>query len=366
MSVERATPRVFNAVAALVVPSRKRRAPSTLDQQRFSKLPSSPRLRQLRWLACHTTLLVGLFSNALVAQAATPEDRAAAKQHLTQAQEAKKAGQLAEACGHLEEVERLDPKLPTLLELADCTEQLGKLVEARAHWAAARDRAKQLEKPQSRARAEERLAAVEKRVAHLTLQLAANTPAEAQVLRDDVALEPATLASAQALNPGDHVVVVKLAGHDDAKYDVKLAEGDNQTLTIAPGPATAPPPAPPPPPPQVVAPPPKLAVDSSSLAGSGQRTVGLITGGVGLVSIGIGAPLWFVGYRDGNSLGPTADQQLLAGQILVIGGGALLATGAVLFFTAPSGSSSDRASVPVVPTLAIGSSTAVVGAAGAF
>jgi hypothetical protein len=65
-------------------------------------------------------------------------------------------------------------------------------------------------------------------------------------------------------------------------------------------------------------------------------------------------------------LGPTAYQQLLAGQILVIGGGVLVATGAVLFFTAPSGSTAQHGSLPVVPTLAVGSGAAVVGAAGAF
>ncbi len=309
--------------------------------------------------------LTFVLSGARFSAAATAEERAAAKEHLSRAQEAKKAGQLAEACQHLEEVERLDPKLPTLMELADCTEQQGLLVEAQAWWAAARDRARQTEKPQSRARAEERLAAVEKRVAHLTLQLAAEAPPEAQVLRDGVVVDAASLAAAQPLNPGDHVVVVKLAGHEDAQYDVKLAEGDHQTLTLAPGPATPPPPAPPPPPPPVIAPPPKVPVDSSSGSWSGQRTLGLVTGGVGLVSVGIGAPLWFVGYRDGNSLGPTADQQLLAGQILVIGGSALVVTGAVLFFTAPSGAA-PRANFPVLPTVAVGSGTAVVGAAGSF
>jgi hypothetical protein len=95
----------------------------------------------------------------------------------------------------------------------------------------------------------------------------------------------------------------------------------------------------------------------------------LILGATGIVSAGIGAPLWYVGYRDGNSLGPTADQQLLAGEILVIGGGAVFLTGAVLYLTAPSGSTTATAAVrrlPVTPTFAVGSGTAVVGAVGQF
>ena len=192
---------------------------------------------------CKRIGVLGLLFVALavssVAHAATPEDRAAAREHLTQAQDLKKQGQLAEAIPHFAESQRLDPKLSTALDLADCAELAGKLVEAQAYWAAARDQAKREEKPQSRARAEQRLAAVEKRVAHLSLQLAANAPAGTQVLRDDIPLDQASLGNAQALNPGDHVVVVKATGHDDATYPVKLTEGDNQTLAIAAGPAIA-------------------------------------------------------------------------------------------------------------------------------
>ena len=310
-------------------------------------------------------VLVAALAASSAVRAGTPEDRAAAREHLTQAQELKKQGQLAEALTHFEESQRLDPKLTTALDLADCAELAGKLVEAQGYWAAARDQAKHDEKPQSRARAEQRLAAVEKRVAHLSLQLAADAPAGTQVLRDDVPLEQASLANPQALNPGDHVVVVKATGHDDAKYPVKLVEGDNQTLPIAAGPATAVAAPPPPPPIKVVAPPPPQPQDSSG-SGSGQRTVGLIAGAVGVVGIGVGIPLWYVGYRDGNSYGPTADQQLLSGQILVIGGGALLVTGAVLFLTAPSGSAAKSARLPVTPTLMVGRNATVLGAAGEF
>ena len=221
------------------------------------------------------------------------------------------------------------------MELAECEEQLGKLVEAQVHWAAARDTAKHDEKPQSRARAEQRLAAVDKRVAHLTLQLAADAPAGAQVFSDDAPLDPAALGSALSLNPGDHAVVVKVAGHDDAKYAVKLAEGDTQTLPITAGPATAPAAPPPAPPPTMVAPPTNQDAHLSTSSWSGQRTTGIIVGAVGAVGVGLGSVLWSVGYSGANSLGPSADQQLLAGQISVISGGILLVTGVVLFATAP-------------------------------
>lgn len=314
-----------------------------------------------RALSAAATLAVVLASPS-AASAASPEDRAAAAQHSKQAQELRKQGQLAEACGHLQEVERLDPKLTSLMDLADCTEQLGKLVEAQALWAAARDRARQTEKPQSRARAEERLAAVEKRVAHLTLERPANADG-IEVRRDDALVDTASLGSAQSIDPGDHVIVVKLAGHDDAQFNVKLAEGESQSVAIAAGPAIVV--AAPPPPPRPVAPPPK-PVEVSTSSGSGQRTIGLVLGVTGLVAAGVGGALWFTGYRDSGGLGAPADQQVLAGQIAVIGGGALLVTGAVLFATAPSSKASTRGRLRLAPTVALGPNGTLVGATGAF
>lgn len=311
------------------------------------------------------------------ARAASPENRAAAQKHLSQAQELKKQRQLAAACQHLEEAERLDPKLPTLIELAECSEQLGKLVEAQAQWALARDRAKRDEKPQSRARAESRLAAVEKRVAHLTLQLAPNAPAGTQVLRDDVPLEPASLTSALPLNPGEHVIVVKLAGHDDAKYAVKLGDGDTQSLLIAPGPATAargslPAPAPAAPLPSLAPPgvapssPPLPAAPPATGWWTGPRTTGAILGAAGLVGIGAGTALCVVGNADAKSRGSKVDSRLAGGLISVASGSVLLVTAVVLFVSAPSDEAAQQARISVTPTLLVGRSGTVLGAVGEF
>jgi hypothetical protein len=300
------------------------------------------------------------------AHAASEQDRKASREQLTQAQDLKKQGQLQEALTHFQESQRLDPKLTTLMELADCEEQLGKLVDAQAHFAEARDKAARDELPQSKAKAELRRAAVEKRLAHLTLQLAADVPAGAQVFSDDVLLDAGSLGSALATNPGEHVIVVKAPEHEDAKYSVKLADGDNQTLPITAGPPTAKPAPPPPPPPPVVVAPKVSTAEVSTSSGSTRRTLGLVAGGVGIVGIGAGSALWYIGWRDSNSIGPTADQQLLAGQISVIGGGALLITGIVLIATAPSAEPTKDAGFRVTPTLSVGRNATVLGAAGEF
>jgi hypothetical protein len=328
-------------------------------------------------------LLVTALAGRSAAAAGSAGDRAAARQHLSQAEELKKHGRLTEACKHVEEGERLDPQLPTLLELAECTEQLGKLVEAQSLWALARDRAKHDEKPQSRARAEARLAAVQKRVAQLTLQLA-NAPAGVQVLRDDVPLEPASLAGALPTDPGDHVIVVKLAGHDDAKYAVTLASGAQQTLAIAVGPASAaqgaasvtPPPAPiaaapsgappSPSPSSSVALEPTQAAQPSASWWTGPRTAGVILGSAGIVGIGLGSALCVIGKRDADRRGSTFDERLAFGGISLATGGVLLLTSAVLFASAPSDESHQHARVTVSPTVLVAHRAAVLGAAGEF
>ena len=326
-------------------------------------------------------VLVAALAHTLAAGAASPENRAAARQHLSQAEELKKKGQLAEACKHFEEVERLDPQLPTLMELAECSEQLGKLVEAQGQWSLARDRAKHDEKPQSRARAEARLAAVQKRLAHLTLQLAANAPAGAQVLRDDVPLEAASLASALPMDPGDHVILVRLAGHDDAKFPVKLGEGDNQTLAIAVGPATgsqgsAPPPPPSSPPPSLSPLPPsspqaapestKQDMPASTSWWTGSRKAGVILGSAGIAGIGAGSALYVLGKRDADKRSSTYDERLAFGGISLASGGVLLVTAVVLFASASSDEAPQHARLTVKPTLVVARSAAVLGAAGEF
>ena len=310
-------------------------------------------------------VLFAVLGVSSAAHAASEQDRKAAREQLTQAQDLKKQGQLADALTHFQQSQQLDPKLTTLMELADCEEQLGKLVEAQEHFAAARDKAAHDELPQSKAKAEQRRAAVDKRLAHLTLQLAADAPPNTQVFRDDAPLEASSLGTPLVASPGDHVIVVKAPERKDAKYDIKLAEGDSQTLAIAAGASNAPPPPPPPPKPApvVVSTPKDLG---SSGSGSTQHTIGLVTSAVGVIGVGAGSYFWYVGYRDGNSIGPTADDNLLLGQIGVIGGGALLVTGIVLLATAPSGDATKSGRLRFTPTLSVGQRATVLGAAGEF
>jgi hypothetical protein len=318
-------------------------------------------------------LLVAALTSAAPAGAASAEDRAAARQHASKAQELKKRGKLAEACKHWQEVERLDPKLPTLMELAECTERLGKLVAAQAYWSLARDRAKRDEKPQSKARAEERLAAVQKRVAHLTLQPADSISPTAQVLLDDTPLEPASLGNARPIDPGEHVVVVKLAGHDDAKHAVKLAPGDHQTLPISAGPETAhaalvQPAAPPAASPSVapapalqqVAAPARAVSQPATGWWSGERTAGAVLGLVGVAAIGGGSALLIASQDPATSV----DSRMSLGATSIVTGGVLFVAGVVLLVSKPSDEA--HAALSIAPSLLVARHGTLLGAVGEF
>lgn len=318
--------------------------------------------RDLRRLA-GAALVLGFLGHAPAALALTDQDRWAAHQQATQAQDLKKQGQLAEALTHYEESLKLDPtKLAILMETAEVEEQLGKLLEAQARWNAAKEKAAQAGATNTAKRIEEKLAALSPRVPRLTVALAADAPAGARVFRDGEPLDAAALGNAVALNPGEHLVVVKAPGHADGSYPLKLAEGDNQTVSVNAGASDAPPPPPPKP---VAAPPPPAKAQVELSGRSPRKPLGLMLGAVGVAGVAVGVPLWYLGWRDSNSIGPNADRQLLAGQIGVIGGGALLVTGAVLYLTAPSETAKD-ARGRVLPTLSVGQNTTVVGAAGTF
>lgn len=314
--------------------------------------------RRLATFGIGLSLLVA----APTASALTDQERWHAHQELTLAQDLRKKGDLQEALTHYLESARLDPKLVTLMELGELEEQLGKLSDAQQHFVQAAAKAQEAGATRSKATAEERASAIENRFAHLTLQPAADLPAGTQVFRDEAMLDAAALTTDQKLAPGPHVIIVKAPEHAEQRYDLKLADGEHQTLSIAAGASTAPPP--PPPKAAVVAAPPPPPPPSSS--GSSSKTLGIIAGSVGIVGLGAGVPLWYLGYKQSDGVTPAADQQVLIGQIATIGGGALLLTGIVLLATAPSNRETQARLPVVVPTLAVDARTATLGAVGRF
>jgi hypothetical protein len=335
-------------------------------------------------------LAFAIVATAPVASAQEALDPAAAREHLTQGYKLKQQGNLKDALPHLIESLRLDPKLKTTINLADCEEKLGMLMEAQSHWLMARDRAGREGDDRVKQEAEQRLSSLGTRMPRLNIQFAAGVPADAQVYRDEVLLGRVSLSTALPTNPGEHKISVRAPGHEDRQYSVKLNERDNKTLTVDVGAVSK---SPPKPAPDVTAPAATAAAapvnataspaapaaptspapppdSSSGSAGTVQRVFGAVVGGLGLASFGVSALFWRKASSDikvepnGRKL---AQDDLLITNVGLVSGSILVTGGIVLLLTAPSGPSRSAAAPGLLqPLLGVGKNTAFVGASGAF
>jgi hypothetical protein len=302
-----------------------------------------------------------VFSLALHAGAAGKSggNRAAAEALFNQGRELMTAGKFVEACPKFEASQQLDPGLGTMLNLAECYEKTGRTASA---WAEYREAIPLARAAGSKARlnlATERAQALQERLSTLTIRAMSGDDegAQLEVRRDGVALQPAELGSPIPVDPGEHVVEANAPGKQPWSHRV-LVTGDAARVTVdipklqAVGDQA--PPAAALPQPVVTTTPDNSPASSDKPSGSAQRTTGLVLGGGGLVGVGLGA---FFGLQasskwseakgkcsdypygcgtEGADLRSSAHSQATVSTVAFVAGGALLATGVVLFLTAPS------------------------------
>jgi serine/threonine-protein kinase len=314
-----------------------------------------------------TTLLVGL---ALVPKSAFAGDAAAAEVLFNEARTLVAKGDYEHACPKLEESQRLDAGMGTLFNLGDCYEHVGKTASA---WGAFRDVAAQASVAGQQARANDaraRASALEPRLVTLSIDAspAASSLQTLVVKRDDVAIGRPQWGSAIPIDPGKHVIVATADGKRTWQGEVTISETVRATNVVIPALED-----------QAPAPE-KTPVERPSAqrasSGSTQRTVGLVVGGLGVVGLGLGT---FFGLKSmsrhdddqphcdsssncdpqGVALRNEARDAGNISTVAFIAGGALLAGGAVLFLTAPRGSSSGA-------TAAVGFGPGAVTLRGAF
>jgi hypothetical protein len=303
---------------------------------------------------------VTVFSFALhgAAQGKSGGNRAAAEALFNQGRDLMTAGKFAEACPKFEASQQLDPGLGTMLNLAECYEKTGRTASA---WAEYREAIPLARAAGSRARqdlATERAQALQDRLSTLTIRaMSGDDPnVHLEVRRDGVALQEAELGSAIPVDPGMHVIEAAAPGKqpwsskiqvgaDAAKVAVEIpalqaASGSPGAPGATPIVATTTAPSGEPP-------------ADKPASGSAMRTTGLVFGGVGVVGIGLGT---FFGLQasskwseakskctdypfgcgaEGQDLQTSAKSQATISTVMFVAGGALLATGAVLYFTAP-------------------------------
>lgn len=205
-----------------------------------------------------------------------------------------------------------------------------------------------------------------------TIVLVARDAASKQVVPAEVTIdggrnETTGEASRFSLDPGDHTFVFKMSGYVAASKSVHLNEKQNANVEVDLEKETV---ARPPPPPGIE---PASSLSQASPApidenrGSGQRTLGYVLGGAGIVALGLGTYFGlsasstyddavkscgpFVnGGRDCNGTGLTqgskADDQALVSTISFAAGAALITGAIVLLLTAPRHTSSSAPSHP--------------------
>ncbi|HUQ07412.1 MAG TPA: hypothetical protein VM261_33195 [Kofleriaceae bacterium] len=144
------------------------------------------------------------------------------------------AGKFADACPKFEESQRLDPGLGTLLNLAACYEQVGKLASALTAFRSAEEQARAAgptEKKREQTAAE-RARAIESRVPRLTIILSASDrPTGFTVTRDGVTVPPLDFGRRIPVDPGTIVIEATAPGFEAFKTEVVIAR-DTTARTV--------------------------------------------------------------------------------------------------------------------------------------
>lgn len=296
-------------------------------------------------------------------QSARAGDAAAAQVLFEEGRTLMEAGHYDQACPKLEDSYKLDPASGTEYNLALCYELSGRTATAWATYLSAAAKYKASGRPEWEAKARDKARALADVLSSVTVTLPNGSAPGAHVFRDGRELAASEVGVAIPLDPGRHLFTAKSANGAEWRESFDLAQREKKRLVVtfgaAPPSATAPPAsstAPTSPPPE------------SEDPGASQRTWGLVAGGVGAAGLAFGgvAGLIAIGHnntskRDCPNDGVCTSSEALAANdsarnwatMSTIGfaaGGALVALGLTLFFTAPARHDTTRAAILWGPT----------------
>lgn len=320
-------------------------------------------------------LALALGSTALSASA---DDRAIAQQAFQEARALMDAGRVAEACPKFAAAAALSPTAGVRLNLSDCYAKLGKTASAWSKADEALALAERAGDASAAGLARERKAALAAKLSYLTIAVSPDNAAGLELSLDGEKLPSAVWGTALPIDPGEHAIVASAPGHRDwtgkatvngeasrEAVEVPRLEADESAIAPVAG-GSAPAPAEPKP------------------ASGTLRTVGLVVGGAGVVGLGVGTAL---GIMAGSKKSAYEEHQDASGRCVdrecvtlsqdalglatgstigFIAGGALLATGAVLWFVAPSAAKADEAKQPSIALVPWAGNTMGAGVVGSW
>ena len=289
---------------------------------------------------------------------AQPVDKDADNERLfREAQKLMEDRRYGEACPKLDAVYRKDQQLGTLLNLAYCHKELGATWLAWVEFKEAEVKASELKRAERRDFARARMAELEKSLARIIIEPTSRVELT-EVLVEDRWVPDAEKSIVVAAELGPRKLTFRARGKkpvvqlvtivkSSAPMRIPVPEMEDQPRETPPSEPVvkvvlAPAPAPPKP---------VIVVKASST----QRNVGLVLGGLGVVGLGVGSVFGLMtlynactdGLAAPGQTGPSctleeydsASTKGAVSDIAFIGGGAALATGLVLYFTAPRAAS---------------------------
>jgi hypothetical protein len=279
------------------------------------------------------------------------ENRAAADALYEEGGALLKAGRFAEACPKLETSQRLDPGIGTLLRLGFCYEHIGRTASAWSAYNDAEAMARRLNDNRANDAAT-RAKAVEPRLSKLLVTIAAPVPG-LTVKRDGTVLDPGLLGTPAPVDSGEHAIEATAPG--------KLAWRGNARVGATPGVTTLTIPP-------LLPGPVEVSTLNSAFVWTPQRIASVAVGSAGALGLVTGGVLGgfaiakntaskaecvaghpdvcsSAGVSDRTTAGKLADASTGA----LIGGGAALAAGVIVFLTAPPGLGSGAGKIEVLP-----------------
>lgn len=287
-------------------------------------------------------------------------DRALAEVLFREARELMEQEKTEQACAKFEESYRLDPAIGTLLNLAVCHESQGRLASAWGEYNRAITIARQGGDQERMQFAQQGSQRLEGRLPTLRIHLDAssqNAPA-LELFIDSRKLGLASIDTPIPVDPGQHEVRVGAEGYQPWSSMVGVAPDSGETRVEVPAlervvapPADEQQPAP------AAAPAPvssEVAADRAVDDGSGQRTLGIVLGAVGVAGVAVGGVFGVraiqkkherddycedgkCSSKKGIDAHRDARSAATVSNVAVGAGLALLTGGVVLFLTAPNG-----------------------------
>jgi serine/threonine-protein kinase len=314
-----------------------------------------------------------VITSARAGMAQAAGNKAAAEAVFEQGKLLMQSGNYQQACSKFEASQKLDQGIGTLLYLGDCYERLGRTASAWATFKEAASMAGAQGQDSRQKLATQRARTLEPNLIKLTIEVAPGDESLLgfEVRNDGVAVASAQFAAPFPIDPGTHRIEASAPGKKTHVEVINAARGTSHVSIplLSDLPAGGAPESMPPPRPVVTGSVPASTGSSLAMAGTSQevphtdttddqgktqRTVSFIAGGLGVVGVGLGTYFGLAALHDNSSskadCNPNPNVCGSAGYdqrqdalrearistVAFAAGGALLATAAVLYFTARS------------------------------